>query len=46
MNLVKNFFLILIILFLSINSLKAQDIVSYIDIDYVLTNTIVGKKIL
>jgi Skp family chaperone for outer membrane proteins len=46
MNLVKNFFLILIILSLSINSLKAQDIVSYIDIDYILTNTIVGKKLL
>ena len=46
MNLVKNFFLILIFLSLSINSLKAQDKVSYIDIDYVLTNTIVGKKLL
>jgi len=46
MNLLKNFFFILIFLSLSINSLKAEDKVSYIDIDYILTNTIDGKKLL
>jgi Skp family chaperone for outer membrane proteins len=46
MNLVKNFFFILIILSLSTSFLKAQDKVSYIDIDYVLANTVVGKKLL
>jgi Skp family chaperone for outer membrane proteins len=46
MNLLKNFFFILIFLSLSINSLKAEDKVSYIDIDYILTNTIAGKKLL
>ena len=46
MNLLKNFFFILIFLSLSTNSLKAEDKVSYIDIDYILTNTIAGKKLL
>ena len=46
MNLLKKFFFILIFLSLSINSLKAEDKVSYIDIDYILTNTIAGKKLL
>ena len=46
MNLVKKFFFILIILSLSTSFLKAQDKVSYIDIDYVLANTVVGKKLL
>ena len=31
---------------LSVNFLKAEDKVSYIDIDYVLINTIAGKKLL
>ena len=46
MSLLKNFFYILIFLFLSTNLLKAEDKVSYIDIDYVLTNTLAGKKLL
>ena len=46
MSLLKNFFYILIFLLLSTNLLKAEDKVSYIDIDYVLTNTLVGKKLL
>ena len=46
MNLLKNFFFVLIFLSLSINCLKAENKVSYIDIDYVLANTIVGKKLL
>ena len=41
MNYLKNFFL-LIFLFLSL-IFKAEDKVSYIDIDYILTNTIAGK---
>ena len=31
---------------MSVNFLKAEDKVSYIDIDYVLTNTIAGKELL
>ena len=46
MNLLKNFFLISIFLFISINSLQAKDKVSYIDIDFVLSNTIAGKFLL
>jgi Skp family chaperone for outer membrane proteins len=46
MSLLKNFFYILIFLLLSTNLLKAEDKVSYIDIDYVLTNTLAGKKLL
>ena len=46
MNLFKKFFFILIFLFLSISLLKAEDKVSYIDIDYLLTNTIAGKELL
>jgi len=46
MNLFKNFFFILIFLSLSLNVLKAEDRVSYIDIDYILTNTISGKELL
>ena len=46
MNLLKNFFFVLIFLSLSVNCLKAENKVSYIDIDYVLANTIVGKKLL
>ena len=46
MNLLKNFFYILIFFLLSTNLLKAEDKVSYIDIDYVLTNTLAGKKLL
>ena len=46
MKLFKSFFFILIFLSLSVNFLKAEDKVSYIDIDYVLTNTISGKELL
>jgi outer membrane protein len=41
----KIFFLILIIL-LSTNSLKAEDKVAFLDIDFILTNTIAGKFLL
>ena len=46
MKLFKSFFFILIFLSLSVNFLKAEDKVSYIDLDYVLTNTIAGKELL
>ena len=46
MKLFKKFFFIIIFLSLSVNFLKAEDKVSYIDIDYVLTNTIAGKELL
>jgi Skp family chaperone for outer membrane proteins len=46
MILVKKFFLIIFFLSLTVNILKAADKVSYIDIDYVLTNTIAGKELL
>ena len=46
MKIFKSFFFIFIFLSLSIVSLKAQVKVSYVDIDYILTNTIAGKSIL
>ena len=46
MDLLKKIFFILIFLTLSVNILKAEDKVSYIDIDYLLTNTIAGKELL
>jgi Skp family chaperone for outer membrane proteins len=46
MNLLKKIFLILIFFSLTINLLKAEEKVSYIDIDYVLSNTIAGKELL
>ena len=46
MHLLKKIFLILIFFSLTINLLKAEEKVSYIDIDYVLTNTIAGKELL
>jgi Skp family chaperone for outer membrane proteins len=46
MSLFKKIFYILIFLSLSINFLKADDRISYIDIDYILTNTISGKELL
>ena len=46
MNLYKNLFFIIIFLSLSINSVKADDKVSYIDIDYIIANTVAGKKFL
>tara|TARA_B100001059_G_scaffold89250_1_gene87808 strand:+ start:40 stop:567 length:528 start_codon:yes stop_codon:yes gene_type:complete len=46
MNIIKKFFFILIFISISVNFLKAEDKVSYIDIDYILTNTLAGKEIL
>ena len=43
---IKNFLFIIIILFLSIGSSSAKDKVAYIDIDYILNNTLVGKSTL
>ena len=46
MKLLKQFFLIIIFFSLSFNFLQAEEKVSYIDIDYVLTNTVAGKELL
>ena len=46
MSLLKRIFFILIFLSLSINVLKADDKVFYIDIDYILKNTLAGKELL
>ena len=46
MNIKKIFFLFITFLFLSINFLNADDKVSYIDIDVILTNTNAGKLLL
>ena len=46
MTIFKNLFYILIFLSLSTNVLKAENKVSYIDIDYVLMNTLAGKSLL
>ena len=46
MNLIKKIFFILIFISVSVNFLKAEDKVSYIDIDYIITNTLAGKEIL
>ena len=46
MSLFKKIFYIFIFLLLSINFLKADDRISYIDIDYILTNSISGKELL
>jgi len=46
MRMFKNIFLILIFLSITINNLKAQEKVSYIDIDYILASSIVGKSLL
>ena len=45
MNLFNKFFFILLFLSISINHLKADDKIFYIDIDYVLINTIAGKDL-
>ena len=46
MRMFKNFFLILFFLAVSVNYLKAQEKVSYIDIDYILASSIAGKSLL
>jgi Skp family chaperone for outer membrane proteins len=42
----KNFLFIIFFSFLSISELKANDKISYVDMDYIITNTIVGKSLL
>jgi len=42
----KKFFFIIFFSVLSVNSIKANDKVSYVDMDYILTNTIAGKSLL
>ena len=46
MKLFSKFFLIILIVLLSTNNLKAKDKVAYLDIDFILTNTIAGKTLL
>ena len=46
MNLIKKFFFVLFFLILSTNVLKAENRVSYLDIDFIITNTLAGKKLL
>ena len=46
MKSLKNFFLIIVILSISTNNLKAEDKVAYLDIDFILTNTLAGKSLL
>jgi len=46
MRLINNFFFIVVILLLSMNNLKAEDKVAYLDIDYILTNTLAEKSLL
>ena len=41
----KKFFLIIIFFSLAINSLKADEKVFYIDVDYLMTNTLAGKEL-
>ena len=41
----KNFYFILIFLTLFINSVNANDKVSYIDVDFLLSNTLAGKTL-
>jgi Skp family chaperone for outer membrane proteins len=42
----KRFLFIIFFSFLSVSELKADDKISYVDIDYILTNTIAGKLLL
>ena len=46
MNLIKKFFFFLFFLVLTTNILKAENRVSYLDIDFIITNTMAGKKLL
>jgi Skp family chaperone for outer membrane proteins len=46
MRIFKNIFFILFFLSISVNSLKAQEKVSYIDIDYILSSSVPGKLLL
>jgi Skp family chaperone for outer membrane proteins len=42
----KKFFFIIFFSALSVNSIKANDKVSYVDMDFLITNTIAGKSLL
>jgi outer membrane protein len=46
MKLIKNFFFIIFFVLLSINNLKAEEKIAYLDIDFILTNTLAGKSLL
>ncbi len=46
MKLFNFFFFITIVVLLSVSNLKAEDKVAYLDIDFILTNTIAGKSLL
>ena len=46
MKLVKNSLLIIFFLILSINNLKAENKVAYLNVDYILANTLAGKSLL
>ena len=46
MKLLKKFFFITFFLLLSVNYLKADDKIAYLDIDFILANTIAGKSLL
>lgn len=46
MKLIKKIFFLIVIILLSINNVKAEDKVAYLDIDFILTNTIAGKLLL
>ena len=46
MRLFKNIFVILFFISISISPIKAQEKVSFIDIDFILSNTLAGKSLL
>jgi outer membrane protein len=46
MKLIKKIFFLTVIILLSINNLNAEDKIAYLDIDFILTNTIAGKLLL
>ena len=46
MKLFKNFFLITFLFLFSLNNLKADEKISYLDIEFILANTLAGKSLL
>ena len=46
MKLTKKFFFIILLLLISVNNLKAEEKIAYLDIDFILTNTLAGKLLL
>ena len=42
----KKFIFVIFFSFLSVSELKANDKISYVDMDYIITNTIAGKSLL